>query len=465
MQRRRHGLAYPVGFAVLVAFGASLLACGDDTQVSPPVAGPDASLGSDASGFETGAFDATELPDGATDAAEAGAPPPARLLLSYSTTAGSELDVFGLRSASVDGRLAYAGAAGTVVTTSNSPWLLGQASDVVARLDPIQPWIVRSSWNVALGDGSGATDAGDAGFFMAHADPDAVLVGAGTQAYVLRGNRNLIAVIDTSLDVDGGAPAATIDLSSQVQAGGDGTVEMVAGYFDPSSSDAYVLLGNVNRASVGPDGHTLGCTSTHPTLVAIDTATNTVVAPAVGDAGTGGFTLPGYDPAPGPSPMVYDPANNRLLVLESGCVTLGTDGGAGPVMRRGVDSVSLSDATVTQVLDLSSQPATGSPSAAQGIFYVDEHHVILQLGSTVVMWNPSSSTSFLAAIPGAPAAFALDGQGNLVGVSPQAAGDGGTAGWSVVSVNSADGGISTLGQNPFTLSGGSVGGVALWPPP
>ncbi len=35
----------------------------------------------------------------------------------------------------------------------------------------------------------------------------------------------------------------------------------------------------------------------------------------------------------------------------------------------------------------------------------------------------------------------------------------------MVSVSAADGGVSTLGQNPFMLSGGTVGGVALWPPP
>jgi hypothetical protein len=338
-----------------------------------------------------------------------------------------------------------------VVTTTSSPWLLEQASDVVVRLDPIQPWIVRSSWNVALGDAT------DAGFGALDSDPDAVLVTTGTQAYVLRGNRNRVAVIDTSMDVDGGAPSATIDLSSQVQAGGDGTVEMVAGYFDPVSNDAYVLLGNVNRGSVGPDGHTLGCSSTNPTVVVIDTATNAVVAPAVGDAGTSGFALKGYDPAPGASPMVYDPANNRLLVLESGCVPLGADGGAGPVTRRGVEALSLTDGSVTQLLDLSSQPPP------QGIFYIDQHHVVLQLGSAF-MWDPEAA-SLGPAIANAPQSFTLDGQGDLVGVTPLVASDGGAAGWSVVSVSTGDGGVITLGQNPFTLTGGSVGGVALWPPP
>jgi hypothetical protein len=42
--------------------------------------------------------------------------------------------------------------------------------------------------------------------------------------------------------------------------------------------------------------------------------------------------------------------------------------------------------------------------------------------------------------------------------------DGG-AGWNVVSVNATDGGVTLLGQNPFSLADGSVGGVQLWPSP
>jgi hypothetical protein len=431
---------------------AGLLACGDDTVVAPLDAGPDASLESDARGFETGAFDATGLPDGSQGGdAEAGQPPPARLLLSYNATTQSELDVFGLQSRGVDGRLVYPGFIGTTATTSSSPWLLEQASDVVARLDPIQPWIVRSSWNVAL------HDATDAGFAAPYSDPDAIVVGAGTQAYVLRYTRNLIAVLDTSQDVDGGVPSATIDLSSQLQAGGDGYVEMSAGYFDSTSHKAYVLLGNIDRFNVGSDGYTQLCSNTNPTLIAIDTTTNAIVPPPVGDAGTTGFALKGYDPAFGPSPMVYDPANDRLLVLESGCNVAETDGGIGPVTRRGVEAVSLTTGAVTPLLDLSSQ------AFPQAIFYVDQHRVILQL-DTAYMWDPSSPT-LGAAIPNAPQAFALDGQGNLVGLSQQIAADGGAGGWNVVSVDATDGGVTTLGQTPFSLSSGFVGGVELWPAP
>ena len=40
-------------------------------------------------------------------------------------------------------------------------------------------------------------DLTDAGYAQAYSDPQAVIVGAGAQAYVLRYNRNLIGVIDT----------------------------------------------------------------------------------------------------------------------------------------------------------------------------------------------------------------------------------------------------------------------------
>ena len=434
----------------LVSSAAVLLACtGDDTVVAPADAGADASLGYDAEGFETGAFDATEIEgDSGNLGADAGAPPPARLLLSNSTTTQSELAVFGIHSGTVDGRLVYPGALGASVATSSSPWLLEQMGDLVARLDPIQPWIVRSTWNVALGDAT------DAGFAVAYSYPDAIVLGAGTNAYVLRYTRNRVAVIDTSIDVDGGIPSSTIDLSAQVQAGGDGYVEMTAGSFDPTSNLAYVLLGNLNRFDVASDGHTLLCASTHPTVVAIDTTQNTL-AP-FGDAGAGGVVLQGYAPPLGPSSMVFDPAGDRLLVIESGCNAGPTDAGPGFVIRREIEAVSLVDGSVTQLLDLTTQ----SPPSA--LFYVDQHHVIVQLAAGAFMWDPASTT-LGAAIPGAPESFALDGLGNLVGVASP--GEGGAGAVSVVSVDPTDGGVTLLGQNPFMLTGGTVGGVQMWPAP
>jgi hypothetical protein len=154
--------------------------------------------------------------------------------------------------------------------------------------------------------------------------------------------------------------------------------------------------------------------------------------------------------------MVLDAANNRLLVLESGC-NVASDGGVGAVTRRGIEAISLTDGSVSTLMDLSSQPFP------QALYYVDQHHVVVQL-DTAYMWDPASST-LGAAIPNAPSAFTLDGEGNLVGLTQPLSADGGVGPWAVVSVSPGDGGVTTLGQNPFSLTNGFVGGVSLWPSP
>ena len=112
--------------------------------------------------------------------------------------------------------------------------------------------------------------------------------------------------------------------------------------------------------------------------------------------------LPGYDPAFGQSPMVYDPPNNRLLVLETGCNVLGGDGGAGALVKREVEAVSLVDGSTQVLLDLT------SAAFPEAIFYMDPHHVILQL-DTAYMWDPTTTT-LGPAIPNAPDTFSVDGQ-------------------------------------------------------
>jgi hypothetical protein len=442
-------------FAAFFFFStAGLAACGsgDDTSTPTADAGPvaDASMQHDAQPPDSG----SPVPDGsAADAADA--TPPPRLLLSYNGASTSELVAFGLDSKAVDGRFTYPGFIGTTCVTPTSPWLMEQANDVVARLDPLQPWVIDSSWNVALKDEI------DSGFAAPYSDPDGVVVGAGTKAYVLRYTRNLIAVVDSSQNVDAGAPLKTIDLSSQLQSGGDGYVEMTAGWYDAANSRLYVLLGNINRGDVGCNGYCQLCSSTSPTIVAIDTTTDTLAALGVdaGEAGvvTSGYALGGYDPAFGSSPMVYDAPDNRLLVLETGCSTTAADGGVGPVVRREVEAVSLTDGSVRPLLDLTTS------AFPQAMFYVDAHHVILQL-DTAYTWDPTTTT-LGPAIPNAPDTFSVDGQGNLVGVTQDYGADGGPSGISVLSVSSGDGGVTTLGQNPFSLTSGFVGGAQLWPAP
>jgi len=453
-------------------FASGALACGSGDDSSGPIpdaSGGDASMQSDAKGSEASAG------DGGSEASSDGVAPPPRLLLSYNGTSTSELVAFGLQSKAVDGRLIYPGFIGTTYVTPTSPWLMEQANDVVALLDPMQPWVIQSSWNVALNDET------DSGFAEPFSNPDGVVVGAGSKAYVLRYTRNLIAVVDSSVVADGGAPLRTIDLSSQLQAGGDGYVEMTAGWYDATHQRVYVLLGNINRGDVGCQGYCQLCSSTSPTIVAIDTTTDTLV-PLNGDAGAGsvdagageagagdasvgdagvaslGYVLQGYDPAFGSSPMVYDAPNNRLLVLETGCNMVGGDGGPGALVKREVEAVSLVDGSTKMLLDLT---AAAFPEA---IFYVDSHHVILQL-DTAYTWDPTTTT-LGAAIPNAPGSFSLDGQGNLLGVTQNYDPDSGLpSGISVVSVSSGDGGVTMLGQNPFSLTNGFIGGAQVWPAP
>jgi|HubBroStandDraft_1064217.scaffolds.fasta_scaffold00177_30 hypothetical protein len=446
------------GLSLWFATGALACGSGDDSSSSiPDASGSDASMQSDAKGSEAGSLDGPSGLDGGTEASADGGAPPPRLLLSYNGSNTSELVAFGLQSKAVDGRLTYPGFIGTTYVTPTSPWLMEQASDVVALLDPMQPWVIRSSWNVALNDEA------DSGFAESYSDPDGVVVGAGSKAYVLRYTRNLIAVIDSSVVADGGAPLRTIDLSSQLQAGGDGYVEMTAGWYDATNQRVYVLLGNINRGDVACNGYCQLCSSTSPTIVAIDTTTDTLV-PLNGDAGTGdagvvssGYVLQGYDPAFGASPMVYDAANNRLLVLETGCNMVGGDGGAGALVKREVEAVSLVDGSTQMLLDLT---AAAFPEA---LFYMDPHHVILQL-DTAYLWDPTTTT-LGPAIPNAPDSFSLDGQGNLLGVTQNYSPDGGPAGISVLSVSSGDGGVTILGQNPFSLTNGFIGGAQVWPAP
>jgi hypothetical protein len=448
------------GVVLLVALASSagwLAACGDDTMVAPPDGGKDASMTGPLDGsyppFDAGNFvDNAAPPD--TGSGDAGADgdatvaPPARLLLSYNGGTQSELVAFGMTSMAVDGRLTFPGFIGGAYVNASAPWLLEQSQDVVAKLDGAHPWMPGSSWNVALSDFS------DAGFSSGYSDPIAVVPAGGTKVYVLRYTRNEIAVIDASQAADAGTPGKTIDLSGVVETGGDGYVEMNGGFYDATTKRVYVLLANIDRFNVGCGGYCLVCSNTHPALVAIDTTTDALVP--LGDAGTAGYALAGYDPAFGPGGMVYDAAGHRAIVLESGCNQAASDGGVGPITRRVIEAVDLTTGGVTQLLDLNAQPF---PSA---LFYLDTHDAIVQL-DTAYAWDPTTTT-LGAAIPNAPDTFDVDGQGNLVGLKTQYGADGGVTGIDVVSVKRTDGTVTKLGSNPFSMSGGFVGGVALWPP-
>jgi hypothetical protein len=446
------------GLAAFAAAGAGigLTACGDDTvSLSALDAGGDGTLGpfDGYAPFDAGTFvDNAAPPEGGGEGGP-GADGATRLLLSYNTQSQSELVAFGLASSSVDGRLLYDASTGTAYVGGGSPWLLEQSTDLVGRLDPQKPWVVDSSWSVALNDFT------DAGYAQGNADPSAVIP-AGSKAYVLRYDRNLVAILDPSQTVDGGAPTGSVDLSGEVQASGDGYVQPLGGVYVGTQQRVYLLLGNVDRFGTLGNGSGVTCTSSTPTVVAID-ATSDSLVDLNGPAPGSGWPLPGYAPARALGVLAYDPqtgTNGRLLVIEGGCYQPAGDGGAGALVKREVDAIDLATGQAQALLDLT---AAASPL---GLTYIDAHHAIVQLDSAY-LWDPTT-TSLGPAIPGAPDAFAYDRAGNnLVGVRTNRAGDGGVLGIDVLSVSTDGGVVTKLATNPFSLTGGSIGAVALWPAP
>jgi hypothetical protein len=395
-------------------------------------------------------------PDASPEAAAGDAAVPSRLLLNYNGGTQSEVVAFGLDSKQVDGRLVYSGAFGTTYAGPKAPWVLEQQADVVGRLDPAQPWKVTSSFNVSLND---RRDGG-----ASYSDPDAVIVGTPDKAYVLRYTRNEIAVI--AADGDGGSAIKAIDLSGELQAAdSDGVVEMSAGVYVPGKHLVYVLLGNTDRNLVAPDGFTALCANTHPTVVAIDVTTDAIVDLNGSDPGDG-LAVQGYSPGFSAGTMAYDAENDRLLILESGCNTPvppadGGDAGAplaGPLVDAEIAELSLFTGESRTLLDLS---ATGEFPTQ--LVYIDAHRAIVQLYGTYT-WDPTT-TALGPAIPNAPDSFAYDGVANLLGVTTRYGADGGFSGYDVVSVRIADGNVTKLGADPFSLASGFLNGVELWPTP
>jgi hypothetical protein len=395
------------------------------------------------------------ISDAAGDRSTQDAGVPSRLLLSYNSYVGDdpgEVVAFDLASSSVAGRFEYTGAGTTYVGTT-APWLLEQGVDVVARLDAAKPWLVDSSWNVAE----------DIPDVFSNANPQAVIVGAGDKAYVLPYLRNAISVIDTSSAVDGGLPLKTIDLSALVQAGGDGTLEMTAGVYVPSKQRVYVLLGNINQNSYNASTGYLTCAGqAAPTVIAIDTTTDSLVALDGGPGGPG-VPLPGRNPVFGQGSMAYDAVADRLLVLQGGCTSVTEDGGTSTLVGEEVDQLSLDTGATSVLLGF-----TAAQQFPAQLVYVDAHHAIVQVGFgpfTTYTWDPTT-TALGAIIPNAPDGFAWDGVGNLLGVTARHDPDSGdVTGYDVVSVTVPTGTVTKLASDPFSLTGGGLTGVQLWPAP
>jgi hypothetical protein len=418
-----------------------------------------------APGKDAGSFEAAPPPDGSTvtppDGGDASAPNgcddvagvPPRLLLTMNNTTTSELVAFDVAAKSVSGRFTYAGFLGTTWSQGATPYVLAQSADRVYRMDAKEPWRPVSSWNVA---GDDKPDGGSA-----YADPVAVVVPSCKKGYVLRFNRNKILVVDTTQVADGGAPVSSIDLSPLLQPGdADGLVDVTSAVWVPSKKRIYVLLGNLDKKKVAPDGFTALCATTKPAIVAIDPDTDSIVSLG-GNGPGGGILLEGYNPPLG-TPLVYDAALDRLVVLEAGCNTDDGAGGPGPIARRRVEEVQLATRQVRTLLSLD---AKGFPSS---LVYVDATRAAIAFFGEAYFWNPQES-ALGAPLPSPPDVLVWDGKGNVLGPRSTFV-DGGPGPIDIVSVPLSDGGADAgapqkLGSGPFTDNTGFVGGAELWPRP
>jgi hypothetical protein len=451
--------------SLLLAGGAltGAAGCGGDDTTFPPESGTDASA--DGASHKDGTADAPAMDvardAGRDSAAEAEAAPPApHVLVTNNYSSSSELIAVNVTTKAVDGTLTFSGPYGmTDAYNDMFPFLLEQYTDIVGRLDPTYPWLIDSSWNVRLHDGKD----GD----LPNAEPVRVAVGPKEKSYVLRYNRNEIAVIEASKDLEAGSPVGTIDLSSLVQKNDkDGLVDMLSAVYVPAKSLLFVVLQNIDRDAVSASGFDY-CTDTVSTVIGIDTTTDTVKSLGGGGPG-GGIPLSGFNP----TVIAYDTLGQRILIAEEGCYPRAkTDAGVSGLTKGGVEAMSVVDYSTRILLDTSKYfplPPPGDPPSGypSGLAYISKTEAVLGFdftGSEVHHWNPEESV-LGPRIPNAPDVFVADGAGNLVGTSTTYP-DGGAV-TTVVSVAIGTGDSTPLSvANPFSHTGGYVGGVDLWPHP
>jgi hypothetical protein len=436
--------------ACVAPFGAFLWACiGDDDVFRPTDAGAFDGTPTSPPGpvIETdGGAGATTLACG-----DAGGAPP-RVLLVQGSPGGSELAVVNLATKAVDGRLAFDGGYGGTSSPSTDPYLLGGESDVVTRLDAREPWKAVASWNVR---GDDVPPGGDS-----NANPVAIAQVSCSKAYVLRFNRNRIAILDPSRP-GVGVPTGYIDLSDLKEPSDPNTLEVTSAVYVAAKKRVYVLLGNADLTQVVKIGSftKLRCVpSLHPSIVAIDVETDKVTSLG-GTARGGGIALEGYNPPLG-APLVYDAAFDRLLVLQAGCNEPLDDGGAGETMRRRVEQVDLATGAVKTLLPLDTN---AFPST---LAFVAGDQAALAFYYEGFFWDPKQPT-LGPPIAGGIDLVAPDGRGAFVGTRAVYLEDGGAGPLEVLHVplQSAGAPPEVVLRDPFSRPGGYVATVEAWPPP
>jgi hypothetical protein len=377
---------------------------------------------------------------------------PLRALVVQSLPRASELAAVNLETGAVDGRLGFDAGSGLTSSLGGDPYLLSFDTDVVTRLDARQPWHAVTSWNVRGDDALPGREA--------NAYPVAVVPVSCSKAYVLRYNRNRIAIIDPS-QPNGGAPTGYIDLAAY-RAPAAGVVAMTSAAFVSATKRMYVLLGQVDSTqAVTVNGEARPpCISTlKPTLIAVDVEADKVVS--LGGTGPGGgIELEGSRPAVG-TPLVYDPAFDRILVLESGCWDAAPprDGGAAGFRRRRVEQVVLATGAVKMLLDLDNQ---GMPGI---LAFADGEHAALGIRSAGFLWDPREPT-LGAPIDGGIERVAVDGLGDFIGARSTASnGSAGPVEVLRIPRGGSDAGVSVVVRGPFSRLGGNVSGIEAWPRP
>ncbi|MGH7326757.1 MAG: hypothetical protein ACREJX_00265, partial [Polyangiaceae bacterium] len=184
-----------ISSALVVSLGFGISACeGDDVTEGPGDAGYEAST------FDGSVLDAAPS-DGGSEAS-AVHPPWALFTVNYSDQ--SDMVALSTSTGGIDGVLNYPSKYGATSVSTDGPWVLEQATDLVQKLDPSAPWNGGSTWSVL-----GADDGG-----FPNANPYKVIAGPAGKDYILRFNRNEVAVIDSTQTGTNLAPTKFIDLSS-----------------------------------------------------------------------------------------------------------------------------------------------------------------------------------------------------------------------------------------------------------
>ena len=271
-------------------------------------AGPDA----DASSPETSQEDAS--PDALEEDAAAKAHSFALFVGNDYAANKAELSALDLSTYSIVGRLPSDDQDTIAAASGSRGFLLHRTAGKVSILDPANPSTEQKVIDVSPGPDAGK------------ANPYAVVVGAGSQAFVIRYGQNSVSVIDLS----SGTTAGEVDLSSLV-ADGDGLVDAFDGVFDETKGIVYVGLQRIDQTVFGdPPDYVSACTATPALLVAIDAATKQVVGQPI------------ELQAKNPGALAWDATARSIHVLGTGCAMTEADGGSSRA-GRGVEELTVDD--------------------------------------------------------------------------------------------------------------------------